>query len=81
MRRAALYGVGAAALGYLVYWSEVFTPGVSKQMSDRGVSFYSFSAKDAAGKTVSFDQFRDKVVLVTNVASQVHAFASLVVIC
>lgn len=33
-------------------------------------SFYELSAKDIDGKTVSFDKFKGKVVLITNVASR-----------
>ena len=38
-------------------------------LSPKATSFYQLSALDARGNQVNFEQFRDKVVLVTNVAS------------
>jgi hypothetical protein len=38
-------------------------------LSPKAMSFYQLSALDARGDQVQFEQFRDKVVLVTNVAS------------
>lgn len=54
----------------------VFSPSAKRVLSrpltvtTMAGSFYELNAKDIEGKTVSFDKFKGKVVLITNVASR-----------
>ena len=66
------YASLALSVSYLIYWTEVFTPGYQPLMSHHASakSFYDYSLLNADGELESLSRYKDKVVLVVNVASQ-----------
>lgn len=67
--RAGVYSVAVVSLAGLVYWSEIFTPGVVVNMkSARRLGEY--SARNHLGETISLSKYVGQVVLVVNVASE-----------
>lgn len=63
-----LLGVGAVSVPVADAVTNLPTNSASK--SNEMESFYSYTAEDIHGKTVSMADFRNKVILVLNVASQ-----------
>jgi hypothetical protein len=53
---------------WVLVWYLFYTPPPAKHSTDN--SIYQFSVKDIDGNVVSLDKYQDKVILVSNVASE-----------